>query len=124
MPSSSRTRSATTRPARPRADSRPASADLVSTLAGVLGWPVGHSRSPAMHNAAYESLGLDWRYLPLPIEPERFAETVRALEGSGYRGANVTVPHKIAALEVADQASDAARAIGAANSLSFADGRI
>jgi len=94
------------------------------TLAGVLGHPVAHSRSPAMHNAAFAALGLDWRYLKLPVPPELFAETVRALPGSGYRGANVTIPYKEAALEVADNATDAARAIGAANTLTFDDGRV
>ena len=67
----------------------------MSTLAGVLGFPVGHSRSPLMMNAAFAELGLDWRYLKLPVPPERFDETVRALPGSGYRGANVTIPHKL-----------------------------
>jgi shikimate dehydrogenase len=94
------------------------------TLAGVLGFPVGHSRSPAMHEAAFRELGLDWRYLRLPVPPELFEETVRALQGSGYRGANVTIPHKRAALELADQRSDAAAAIGAANTLSFVAGSI
>ena len=94
------------------------------TLCGVLGHPVGHSRSPAIHNAAYEELGLDWRYVKLPVAPELFRETVRALPGSGYRGANVTIPHKLAALELADEASPAAHAVGAANTLTFADGRI
>jgi shikimate dehydrogenase len=94
------------------------------TLAGVLGDPVGHSRSPAIHNAAFEALGLDWRYVKLPVAAEAFAETVRALPASGYRGANVTIPHKEAALALADQAGDAARAIGAANTLTFADGAI
>jgi shikimate dehydrogenase len=94
------------------------------TLAGVLGDPVAHSRSPAIHNAAFEALGLDWRYVKLPVSAELFAETVRALPESGYRGANVTIPHKEAALAVADQASDSARAIGAANTLTFEDGAI
>ena len=95
------------------------------TLAGVLGHPVGHSRSPAMQNAAFAAAGLDdWRYVKLPVEPALFEETVRALPGSGYRGANVTIPHKRAALAIADAAGDAARAIGAANTLSFADGGI
>jgi shikimate dehydrogenase len=94
----------------------------VTVLAGVLGHPVAHSRSPAMHNAAFEALGLDWRYVKLPVPPELFAETVRALPGSGYRGANVTIPHKLAALAVADSATEAARAVGAANTLTFADG--
>jgi shikimate dehydrogenase len=87
---------------------------------GVLGWPVGHSRSPAMHNAALAELGLkDWHYQRLPAPPEVFAETVRGLPASGFVGANVTIPHKEAALALADTATDAARAIGAANTLSF-----
>jgi shikimate dehydrogenase len=94
------------------------------TLCGVLGHPVGHSRSPAIHNAAYAELGLDWRYVKLPVAPDLFEETVRALPGSGYRGANVTIPHKLAALGLADEATPAASAVGAANTLSFADGRI
>ncbi|HEX8645288.1 MAG TPA: shikimate dehydrogenase [Thermoleophilaceae bacterium] len=93
-------------------------------LCGVLGHPVGHSRSPAIHNAAYAELGLDWRYVKLPVPPELFEETVRALPGSGYRGANVTIPHKLAALALADSAGPAARAVGAANTLTFADGAI
>jgi len=89
---------------------------------GVLGWPVGHSRSPAMHTAALRELGLnDWIYQRLPVPPELFDETVRGLHGAGFVGANVTIPHKEAALALADSASDAARAIGAANTLTFAD---
>jgi shikimate dehydrogenase len=92
---------------------------------GVCGWPVAHSRSPQMHNAALAAAGLDgWRYLRLPLPPDRFAETVRALPAAGFRGVNVTIPHKHAALALADQASDAARAIGAANTLTFDDGAI
>ncbi len=97
----------------------------MSALAGVLGYPVGHSRSPAMMNAAFAELGLDWRYLHLPVPPELFAATVRALPGSGYRGANVTIPHKLTACGLADELSEAAAAIGAVNTLSFVDdGRI
>lgn len=84
---------------------------------GVLGWPVGHSRSPAMMQAA----GLT-RYQRLPVAPGAFEDTVRALGASGFRGANVTIPHKEAALAVATEASDAARAIGAANTLTFGPG--
>jgi shikimate dehydrogenase len=84
---------------------------------GVLGWPVGHSRSPAMMRAA----GLQ-RYQRLPVAPAVFADTVRALGGAGFRGANVTIPHKEAALAVATSASQAAREIGAANTLTFGDG--
>ncbi len=93
---------------------------------GVLGWPVAHSRSPAMHTAALVAVGLgEWTYQRLPVPPELFEETVRALGGAGFVGANVTIPHKHAALALADSATAAARTIGAANTLSFAsDGSI
>ena len=97
------------------------------TRLGVLGWPVAHSRSPAMHNAALRELGLapPWSYQRLPVAPELFAETTLALGGAGFHGANVTIPHKQAALALATEASEAARAIGAANTLTFAsDGTI
>jgi shikimate dehydrogenase len=77
-----------------------------------------------MMNAAFAELGLDWRYVKLPVPPKRFAETVRALPGSGYRGANVTIPHKLAAHALADELSESARAIGAANTLVFENGGI
>ena len=72
-----------------------------------------------MMTAALAALELDGRYLPLPVRPAAFAATVRALPASGYRGANVTIPHKREALSVAASATDAARAIGAANTLTF-----
>jgi shikimate dehydrogenase len=97
---------------------------LNTVLAGVLGFPVAHSRSPAMMNAAFGELELDWRYAKLPVPPQRFAETARALPGSGYRGANVTIPHKLAACALADERTPAAAAIGAANTLTFAGGRV
>jgi len=87
---------------------------------GVLGWPVFHSRSPAMQQAAFAALGLHgWSYQHLPVPPELFVETVRAMGAAGFVGANVTVPHKHVALALADSATPAARAIGAANTLSF-----
>jgi shikimate dehydrogenase len=93
---------------------------------GVLGWPVAHSRSPSMHNAALVELGLDeWRYQRLPVPPGLLATTTRALGASGFVGANVTIPHKQEALAVADRASETASAIGAANTLTFApDGTV
>jgi shikimate dehydrogenase len=93
---------------------------------GVLGWPVDHSRSPAMFAAAFAELGLsDWRYQRLPVPPELFGQTTRSLAAVGFLGANVTIPHKRAALELADQASPAAVQIGAANTLTFSpDGEI
>ena len=87
---------------------------------GVIGWPVAHSLSPVFQNAGLAAAELEgWRYQRLPIPSEAFEETVRALPGAGFRGVNVTLPHKQRALALADQASDRARAIGAANTLLF-----
>ncbi len=78
-----------------------------------------------MHNAALRACGLtSWRYSRLPLPPEVFAETARALPGAGFRGINVTIPHKTAALTLADSATERARAIGAANTLIFDRGEI
>jgi shikimate dehydrogenase len=89
---------------------------------GVLGWPVAHSRSPAMHNAALRAAGLNgWRYQLLPVPPALFGETVRSLPAAGFRGVNVTIPYKEQALELADEATPRARAIGAANTLVFGE---
>ena len=93
---------------------------------GVLGWPVAHSRSPAIQNVALAAVGLTgWRYQLLPVPPELFAETVRGLPEVGFRGVNVTIPHKQAALLLAPAPTPCAREIGAANTLLFeGDGRI
>jgi shikimate dehydrogenase len=96
----------------------------MTTRVALLGYPVGHSRSPAMHTAAFRELGMDWSYEAIAVEPERFEAVVRDLVEQGYAGANVTIPHKLLALEVADTASAVARAAGAANTLIFSDGRI
>jgi shikimate dehydrogenase len=97
---------------------------VAHTLVGVLGFPVAHSRSPAMHNAGFRAAGLDWRYVKLPVPPDLLEATARALPASGYRGANVTIPHKLAALGLADRTTEAAAAIGAANTLTFENGAI
>ncbi len=87
---------------------------------GVLGWPVAHSRSPRMQRAALAALGLDdWTYQHLPAPPEVFAEVVAALPAAGFRGANVTIPHKEQALALATLPTERALAIGAANTLTF-----
>jgi shikimate dehydrogenase len=91
------------------------------TLLGVAGWPVAHSRSPEIHTAALREMGLDWRYLRLPLPPELFTETARSLVASGFRGINVTIPHKVAAYELADELTPAAAAIGAANTLTYSE---
>jgi len=88
----------------------------------VIGHPVAHSRSPAMQSAALAALGLgeEWSYGALDLAPEEFEARVRALPEEGFAGANVTVPHKQAALALADAPSEVAREIGAANTLVFA----
>lgn len=93
---------------------------------GVFGWPVAHSRSPAMHGAALAELGLGhWTYGPLPVPPRDAPAAFGALAAAGYAGANVTIPHKHAALDAADVATPAAREIGAANTLTvLTDGAV
>jgi shikimate dehydrogenase len=88
---------------------------------GLIGWPVAHSVSPAMHNAAFERLGLDWRYVLLPAGPDRLEATVDGLRRPPFRGANVTVPHKQAVMAHLDEVLGAAQAIGAVNTI-VADG--
>jgi shikimate dehydrogenase len=92
----------------------------------VLGHPVGHSRSPAMQNAALTALGLgeEWSYEAIDVAPDAFEARVRAMPSEGFAGANVTVPHKEAALALADELTKTAREIGAANTLIFEAGSI
>jgi shikimate dehydrogenase len=91
-------------------------------LVGIIGWPVAHSMSPAMHNAAFAALGLDWCYVALPVVPERIGEAVRGLLALSFAGANVTVPHKQAVMAHLDRVSPAAQAIGAVNTIVIRDG--
>lgn len=94
-------------------------------LAGVLGWPVSHSRSPRLHGFWLRQYRIDGAYVPLAVRPESFVEAVRALPLLGFRGANVTVPHKEAALAAMDRVEDLARRIGAVNTIVIdADGRL
>jgi len=86
-------------------------------LVGLIGWPVEHSLSPAMHNAAFDALGLNWRYVPLPVQPGQVELAVRGLAALGLRGANVTVPHKRAVIPALDTLGLSARTLGAVNTL-------
>lgn len=93
--------------------------DITSTtrLVGLFGWPVSHSISPIMHNVAFAQKRMNWRYVPLPVHPDRLADGVRGLSAMGFVGANVTVPHKQAVMPYLDQWSPAAEAIGAVNTI-------
>lgn len=88
----------------------------------VLGWPVAHSLSPVMHNAALAAQGLDLVYLALPVPPDALPDAVHALGQVGLVGANVTVPHKQAVMTSCDDLTEEARLVGAVNTLTWADG--
>ena len=94
-------------------------------LAGVIGSPIAHSKSPRLHGHWLRKLGLPGHYIPMDVAPEDFEQVLRSLPKAGFVGVNVTVPHKEAALKVADVVTDRATLIGAANTLIFLeDGRI
>ncbi len=94
-------------------------------LAAVIGWPIGHSRSPKLHGHWLKRYGIAGYYIPIALPPERFEAGFLSLETLGFRGANVTIPHKEAAFALATEASEEARAVGAANTLTFGgDGSI
>ncbi len=88
-------------------------------LAGVIGHPVAHSKSPTLHGHWLKSYGLAGHYIPMDVAPDDLEVVLRSLPKAGFVGANVTVPHKEAALRLADDVSDRARKIGAANTLVF-----
>lgn len=90
-------------------------------VAGVMGWPVAHSRSPLLHGHWLETCGIDGAYVPLAVPPHRFEAAFRALPFLGFRGCNVTLPHKEKALALADSVDDLSRRIGAANTIVVAD---
>jgi shikimate dehydrogenase len=94
-------------------------------LAGVIGWPIEHSLSPAMHNAAYEELGLDWVYVPLAIGDEiGLRRVVAAIRSLPFVGFNVTMPYKIEMLDLCDEVATAAQMAGAVNTVQVVDGRL
>lgn len=95
-----------------------------TTLVGLFGWPTSHSLSPRMQNAAFAAAGLDWAYVPLPTAPDQLAEAVRGIAAAGFAGANVTIPHKQAVIELCDELDPVARAAGSVNTLVFRGGRV
>jgi len=94
-------------------------------VAGILGWPVGHSKSPRLHGYWLAHHKIDGAYVPLPTRPENLADAVRGLAAMGFAGANVTVPHKEAVFALVDDITPTAKRIGAVNTLFIgADGKI
>ena len=86
-------------------------------IAGIFGWPIAHSRSPRLHGFWLDRHGIDGTYIPLAVTPENFATAFRALPALGFRGVNITVPHKEAALAQCDTVDAQARRIGAVNTV-------
>jgi shikimate dehydrogenase len=93
-----------------------------TSLVGLIGWPIGHSLSPLMHNAAFQALDLDWLYLPLPVRPGEVGTALKGLAALNFSGCNVTVPHKESVLEHLDQIDHVAKVLGAVNTISIKDG--
>ncbi len=90
-------------------------------LLGVMGWPVSHSRSPVMHAAAIQSAGLNYAYVPVSVHPDRVAEAVNGLRALGFRGCNVTIPHKTAIIPFMDELTPTAKGAGAVNTIVIED---
>ncbi len=90
-------------------------------LAGIMGWPVAHSRSPLLHGFWLDQSGIDGAYVPLPVRPGDIEQALRALPTLGFRGCNLTIPHKQAALGVVDRVDPLARRIGAVNTVVVAE---
>lgn len=93
-------------------------------VVGIIGWPVSHSLSPAIHNAAFAAAGLDWVYLPLPVRPEWLQPALIGLVPLGFAGANVTMPHKTEAAELIQQRSDDATLLRAVNTIAVRGGEL
>jgi shikimate dehydrogenase len=91
-------------------------------ICGIIGDPVGHTISPAMHNAAFRELGLDFIYVPFNVKRESLAEAIKGLRALNIRGMNVTVPHKVSAMSSLDDIDESARCIGAVNTIVNEDG--
>ena len=88
-------------------------------VVGVFGWPIEHSVSPPMHNAAFRALGLDWCYVPFPVHPKDLEDALKGVRALGLQGINATVPHKQALLALVDKLTPAAKAIGAVNTVTI-----
>ncbi len=91
--------------------------DGQTQLVGVIGWPTAHSLSPAMNNAAFSYMGLNWRYVPLPVRREHLPDAIHGLAALGFRGINVTVPHKVDVIPMMDSITEAVTIVGAVNTI-------
>jgi shikimate dehydrogenase len=99
------------------------SINAVTRLCAVFGAPVAHSASPAMHNAAFAELGLNWRYLAFEVNPENLCAAIEGAKAMNFAGINLTVPHKLLAVEMVDKLDDSAKKWGAVNTIKFETGK-
>jgi shikimate dehydrogenase len=93
--------------------------NAVTRLCAVLGSPIAHSASPAMHNAAYKALGLNWRYVAFEVDPKNLRAAIEGAKAMNFAGFNLTVPHKLLAVEMVDNLDESAKIFGAVNTIKF-----
>jgi shikimate dehydrogenase len=97
--------------------------NAATRLCAVLGSPIRHSASPAMHNAAFAALGLNWRYLAFEVDPKNLRAAIEGARAMGFAGLNLTVPHKLLAVDMVDELDASAKTWGAVNTIKFENGR-
>jgi shikimate dehydrogenase len=95
--------------------------NAATRLCAVFGSPIAHSASPAMHNAAFEKLGLNWRYLAFEVDPKNLRAAIDGAKAMNFAGINLTVPHKLLAVEMMDDLDESAKKWGAVNTIKFTD---
>src|SRR5206468_2078896 len=93
-------------------------------IVGVFGAPIAHTASPAMHNAAFAALKMNWAYLAFHVDPQNLRTALLGVRDMNYRGVNLTVPHKILALDIVDEVDAEARKLGAVNTVVVEGGRL
>ena len=98
--------------------------DGSTQLVGIVGYDIAYTRSPAIHNAAFSYLGLNWVYVPLRVPPGELEPAVRGLRAAGFRGCNVTIPHKVEAVRYMDELSETAAVLGAVNTIVYDGGTV
>ena len=98
--------------------------DGTTTVVGVLGAPISHTASPAMHNAAFAALKMNWTYLAFHVEPGALPGALNGIRALNFAGVNLTVPHKVAALDLLDEVDPDAKKLGAVNTVAVEDGKL
>lgn len=102
----------------------PSAINAATRLCAVYGSPIAHSASPAMHNAAFTALGLNWRYLAFEVDPKNLRAAIAGAKAMGFAGLNLTVPHKLLAVDMVDELDDSAKKWGAVNTLRVGPERV